>query len=417
MRRIWLMAKKDLLRQLRSPLAMSMVLAFPIVFAGLLALAFGGGGGMPKVHLLIEDRDESMLSGLLVGALGSEQMGEFFRVEEAGADGLARMENGEASALLRIPEGFADDLLAGEPLTLELIRNPAQGILPEIAEQSAVVLAELLSEGSRVLRRPLAQWAALNEAESVTSAQTLEISVAFHDAINEAQKMVLPPAITLESVQLRKAGEDEPSGSTRALVFLLVLPGISVWALFLVADNAMRDLLVESRLRTLHRQLAGPVPTWEIIAGKALYTAVLAAICLVILSAIGWLTAGRPIDPVAYLLLSGAVVVAVTGYASVVYGLAGTERQGSTFSSILLLAFAFIGGSFIQVDNLPESVRRFSPLSPFYWGTTGYQSLIRDGVGVGEVLTNIVVLVSLGLVLFVAGAALQGRKVRSGVAA
>ena len=105
---------------------LSLVLAFPLVFAGLLALTFGGsGGGMPKVHLLVEDRDDSMLSGLLVGALGNEQMAEFFRVEPAGADGLARMENGEASALLRIPEGFASDLLAGKPLTLELIRNPA----------------------------------------------------------------------------------------------------------------------------------------------------------------------------------------------------------------------------------------------------------------------------------------------------
>ena len=417
MRRVWLMAKKDLLRQLRSPLAMSMVLAFPIVFAGLLALAFGRGGGMPKVHLLVEDRDESVLSGLLVGALGSEQMGQFFRVEEAGADGLARMENGEASALLRIPESFADDLLAGEPLTLELIRNPAQGILPEIAEQSAAVLAELLSESSRVLRRPLSEWATLNESEEVTAAQTLALTTAFHDAINETQKMVLPPAITLETVQLQKEGESEPTGNTRSLVFLIVLPGISVWALFLVADNAMRDLLVESRMRTLHRQLAGPVPPWQIIAGKALYTAVLSAICLVILSAIGWFTAGRPIDPVGFLALSVSLVVAVTGYASVVYGLARTERQGSTFSSILLLAFAFIGGSFIQIDSLPESVRRFSPLSPFYWGSTGYQSLIRDGSGVGEVLTNIAVLTALGVVLFVAGAALQGRKVRSGVAA
>jgi ABC-type Na+ efflux pump permease subunit len=417
MRRVWLMARKDLLRQLRSPLAISMVLAFPLVFAGLLALTFGGSGGIPKVHLLVEDRDDSMLSGLLVGALGNEQMAEFFRVEPAGADGLARMENGEASALLRIPQGFAADLLAGEPLTLELIRNPAQGILPEIAEQSASVLAELLSGGSRVLRRPLEQWAALNGSKNVTSDQVMKISMAFYDAIQEAEKMVLPPAITLETVQLRKEDESEPTGNTRSLVFIFVLPGISVWALFMVADNAMRDLLVESRSRTLHRQLAGPVSPWQIVAGKALFTAVLSAICLLILSAIGGFAVGRSIDLVAFLLLSSSLVVATTGYASVIYGVARTERQGSTISSIVLLTFAFMGGSFIQIDSLPDTVRRFSPLSPFYWGTTGYRSLIRDSAGVSQILTNVFVLATLGVVLLVVGSALQGRKVRRGATA
>ena len=58
-----------------------------------------------------------------------------------------------------------------------------------------------------------------------------------------------------------------------------------------------------------------------------------------------------------FVLLSLALIVAVTGFASVMYGLARTERQGSTISSMLLLTFAFTGGSFIQVEALPAAMR------------------------------------------------------------
>ena len=101
--------------------------------------------------------------------------------------------------------------------------------------------------------------------------------------------------------------------------------------------------------------------------------------------------------------------------AAVVYGGAGTERQGGTFSGVLLLIFAFLCGSFIQMDSLPDGVRRFSPLSPFYWGTTGYRELIRDG-GLFDVLPQVGVLAGLGVVLLSAGTVLLRRRIGRGAA-
>ena len=157
MRRILLMVRKDLLRQLRSPLAILLLLSFPLVFTSLLALTFGTGSqpSMPKVELLVEDLDGSFVSGALVSAVTSEQMGKYFDVERVGAEGLQRIEQNEASALWRIPKGFQQDLIDGTPVELELIRNPAQSILPEIAEQGLTVLSEVLSAAARVLEEPL----------------------------------------------------------------------------------------------------------------------------------------------------------------------------------------------------------------------------------------------------------------------
>jgi len=415
MRLIWTMARKDLLRRLRQPMGILFVLSFPLVFSALLALSFGGGGGaMPKVQLLVEDRDESFLSGMLVSALGSEQAAAYIEATRVGVEGRERMERGEASALLVIPEGFADDLLEGTPITLTLVRNPAQGILPEIAEQGLRVLADVLSSGSWLLREPLEELGPLfARAQAPTGEQVAAVAMLFHQAIESSGELLMPPAIMLASVTAEEA-EGQATGSMFGAIFLVVLPGISVWALFSLGDMAMRDILTESRQGTLRRQLGGPITSRHLVLSKALYSSVLCLISLVLLSAIGAVAIDGAIDLVAFAALSMALVLAVTGYASIVYGLAGTERQGATISSVLLLIFAFAGGSFVPLDSLPASLLRLSPFTPFYWGVSGYGKLLHDSGQMRDVLTNIGVLAAFGAILLLVGARLMDGRIRRG---
>jgi len=185
----------------------------------------------------------------------------------------------------------------------------------------------------------------------------------------------------------------------------------------MVGDATMRDILTESTAGTLRRQLSGPLPPWRLVLGKALYTATVALISLTILSCIGLLALERPVDIVGFLLLSGSVVLAVTGFGALVYGVARTAGQGATFSSILLLVLGFMGGAFLPLDSMPAVVQQVAPLSPFYWATTGYRQLIGAGAGWREILLNAGILAGLGAGLLVVGAAVLGRRVRRGGAA
>ncbi len=138
------MLRKDLQRKIRAPLGIAVVLSFPIVFSLMLAVTFGTGGGAPaRIHLLVENRDDNFIGGILMSGLTSDEVAENFDVEVVGEDGAARMRAGGASALLRIPQNFTSAFLEGTPVALELVRNPAQGILPEIAEQLAGILTEI----------------------------------------------------------------------------------------------------------------------------------------------------------------------------------------------------------------------------------------------------------------------------------
>ncbi len=376
MARMLLLVRKDLLRKVRSPLGIIVVLSFPLVFSLIVGIVFGGGQPrMPQIELLVEDCDaDPVLPSLLRSIAAGERFAGRFKIRNVGDEGRALIEADRADALLRIPQGFAARLAAGQPAELELIRNPSRGITPEIVEQTLATLIDSLPTTS--------------------------------DATPS------PRLIRLETVTVSN-DSDTPAQSRRS-VFLFVLPGVAVWALFMVGDNGMRDILVEAGDGTLRRQLSGPVSSRELVLAKALLTSALATISLLILSTFGWMASERSVALAGFAALSGSLIVAVTGFSALVYGLARTERQGATFSSAFVLGCAFLGGAFLPIDNLPESVRRFAPLSPIYWGTSGYQALLHDGAGLSDILGHVAVLAGMGAILLFVGSSLLHRSSLAG---
>jgi len=417
MRTLLLLVAKDLKRKVRSPLGLLIVLSFPVVFALLIALSFGSRGErVPKIHLLVENQDGGLAANALLSALTSDQVAKYVEMEVVGSEGARRIENNEASALLRIPKRFTQDLFDGKPATLSLLRNPAQGILPEVAEQLTRVLVDVLDAGARVLRKPLEEIrsSAQPNAGRVTDETVIAVSLAVNHSVEGARKLVFPPAITVDTASLAPKPADQKSGESVSLIFLIILPGVSVYALFLVGDQAMRDIITEAKAGTLRRQLAGPIGAGTLVLGKALYTAVLALLALLVLSVVGAVVLRRGVDLAGFLLLSFALVLAVTGISATIYGLAKDERRGATIGSIVYLVLGFAGGSFVNLEGLPRAVRAVSPASPFYWGTAGYRKLIESAGTAGDILPNAAVLAGLGAVLLVLGALLLHRTVRRG---
>ena len=75
------MLGKDLRRDLRAPLGILLMLAFPMVFALMLGITFGGNSpSVPRVRLLVEDRDGGLAGRALLSVFSAEQMAEYFDV-------------------------------------------------------------------------------------------------------------------------------------------------------------------------------------------------------------------------------------------------------------------------------------------------------------------------------------------------
>jgi ABC-2 type transport system permease protein len=273
----------------------------------------------------------------------------------------------------------------------------------------------MLDGGARVLQKPLSNLRPyLGEgSEAPTDTSVIEISLAVKRTIEGAEGFVFPPAITLKGAFEEKKPEksDENTGS---LIFLAVLPGVAVYALFLVADNGMRDVLAEGTLGTMRRQLAGPIGPGTLLLGKALYSGALALVALAVFSGVAAVFLPTPPSIAGYLALSLALILAVVGTSALIYGLACTERKGATFASIVYLTMGFLGGSFVDVRGLPKTMQAIARWTPFYWATSGYRSLLEQGGSLADVLPAVVVLSSLGLALLAAGTFFLRRSVARG---
>jgi ABC-2 type transport system permease protein len=135
------------------------------------------------------------------------------------------------------------------------------------------------------------------------------------------------------------------------------------------------------------------------------------------MASVGAAVLNKPVSLLGFLLVSAALVLAVTGTSAAIYGLSRTERQAATLGNMIFLLMGFMGGGFIRVDSLPPSLRAIAPATPLYWATQAYHALLEGGVGVAGVLKPAAILVAMGTVLLLVGAAALRRAAATGARA
>ncbi len=285
MRFIWITFVKDWRRRWRNPLEILVWVGIPLIVGLLIALAFGGKGGpRPQAHVLVADSDESFLSGLLVGAMSQEAAGGFIRAERVDErDGRARMERGEATALVVIPEGFSRAVLREEPAVLALVTNPSKTILPGMVEEGLSIFVDGMFYVHRLVGEDLRGFADGPPAGAGTFPD--ESIAAFSTKMNrlaaELEGYLSPPILRLETSVDRKEGNDLPIG-------LLLLPSILFMAILFMAQGMSDDVWEEKARRTLRRVIYSPQSVSAFLVGKTLTAAAFVFVVSVVALSVGY---------------------------------------------------------------------------------------------------------------------------------
>jgi ABC-2 type transport system permease protein len=406
--------RRDLVRYWRNPLRTALLFAVPLVLAAVFSLAFGGGGTSEIViRVLLFDEDESLLSKLLEGAGGSSQMDQNLEVVPVGEEGYDMMERGEASALIHLPSNFTTDYLQGKATTIDLVKNPSERFLPRIVEEGVNIGAVGLSEISRVFRPELAQIAVfVDESDFPEDLAIANLSSGINHKLAGLEQFLFPPIVDLESVDLTDEGGEGESGSFNVLAF--VLPGFSIMGILFLAQSATRDILVDRETGMLRHLLTAPVNATDFLIGKCLSVFAVTALGFVIFILIG--IAGGvhwgPLPAVVTLMLASSLAMA--GMLLFIMSCVGSERQGDTLTTIVIMISAMLGGAFMPISEMPSFIEPFSALTLVYWSTEGFAKLILRGGAFGDIITNLVVLTFAGTVLMFIGAAILKRKIERG---
>lgn len=354
--------RKDLQRRLRDPIALLIWIGIPVALGGLMSLLASGNGGVPTAKVLLVDQDQTFFSELISGLAGQGPLAEMMEIEEVDLDeGWAGIEANRATALLIVPKGFSDAVTLGEPAELQLIKNPAQRILPLVVEEAVEVLVEATFYVHELFGPQLEALATGPPSGQSTFADStvMAMSVAINQRIAGMSDVLFPPVLTVET-----PGPAVSPGS--GLNFgTLFLPGLVFMAILFIAQGMSDDVWEEKAGGTLRRVLTTPGGAGVFLGGKLLAGVVLVAIVALVGLATVVTFFGVALErlPLA-LLWSTFAGTTLLLYFILIQTFATSRRGGSLLTTILVFPLMMIGGSFFPFETMPDwmaSIGRWTP--------------------------------------------------------
>jgi ABC-type Na+ efflux pump permease subunit len=400
MRFVWTTAVKDWRRHRRDPIGVIMWVGIPLLIGGLLTAVSGGRGGpRPQARVLVADADGGVVSRLLVTALA--QTGGMIKTEAVGEeDGRARVAKGDATALLIIPAGFGDSVIAERTTRLELLTNPSQTILPRIVKETVSVYVDAAFYLHRLIGDDVRAMAAgpPDGAAAFPDPQIAELSARINQLVGKLRGYVFPPLIRIESV-VQPEAEEEDNGT--AAIAMFFLPGMLFMSLLFMAQGLSLDLWQEHDGKTLRRVTVSPQRLITFLAGKLLAGVGVMFLVVFIALSVGYTffgirAASFPLALV-WALVSGAFLIQLM---TIIQVLAPTERAGSVLTMILIFPLMMVGGSFFPFEAMPAGMAAIGKMTPNGWALEQFKRIVFGNVDAGALALSFAGLVVISSVLF-----------------
>jgi ABC-2 type transport system permease protein len=378
LRAAWLVTSTDLRRRIRNRTFFVTAVVGPIVLATLISLAFGSDSFDATIGVVDED-DSPASRAFVSGVADADVEGLRFDARDSSADARAAVDDGDLGAVIVVPAGFAAALRTDAPEDLVVLSSPDGPVAGEVARAVATEFTD---------RSNAARLAAATSAAAGGP-------VPGDDVLGSVE---LPVQVTVTG----SGGDVSPAayfGPSMGLLFL-----------FLGLSAVARDLLAERRTGLLDRVRAGPVTDAAILAGKGASVVLVGVSSLLVI----WLVTSVALgadwgDPVGVVLLIVAAGLALGGIGGLIAGLARSEESADSLATAVAMVFSLLGGAFIPLGDLPETLQRVSLLTPTGVALRGFAELSAGGGDAAAVLPYVSVLLGWAVVTGVVAARLLPR--------
>ena len=369
-----LIARTNLLRQVRDRGNLFFVFVLPTIIIVALGLQFGGAG-QARLGIVAPAGDAAATA--LVEELRTRSSLFDIRLVSDEATLRAAVERGTLEAGLVIPSGFSAALAGTGDVGVTFLGTSASvtggyraPIDAAVAEQSALATAA---------RTAVALGAGTYDAAHAVAAA--------------GRSSVAGVTVTVERIGARSMFEGYRQFTFGAQTQLLLFT-------FLTSMTEAGRLVQTRKLGVSRRMVSTPTSIRTIVAGEALgryFVSLLQALYIVALSAVVFGVSWG--DPVA----AGAVVLLFCGVGASVAMLFGAvsrnAEQASSIGVFAGMALGALGGCMVPLAFMPDAMQTFAKLIPHSWAITALQSLIRDGGGVETIAPNLAVLAGYVVVL------------------
>jgi ABC-2 type transport system permease protein len=209
-------------------------------------------------------------------------------------------------------------------------------------------------------------------------------------------------AITLKTDQEGKAAVNFD-------ILAYMAPGMALLFLMYTVSYGGRSILAERSQGTLPRLLVSPTSTAQVLGGKVLgifFTGIAQVGILILASSIFF--GVRWGDTAGLVALILATVFGATGWGLLITAIARTPAQVTNTGTALMLIFGILGGSFINLEQMPPFIQSISKITPNAWGLDGFTTLALGGT-LPSLMEPITALFMMGALLFTVAVVLFNR--------
>ncbi|MEN6559523.1 MAG: ABC transporter permease [Acidobacteriota bacterium] len=405
MRRLLLVLAADVRRHLKSPVAILVFMAIPMVMTALIGIIFAPRteeSTLPPIPVVLVDHDKSIASRIILGAFDADEMKKMFQVTVADeAEGRKRMEKGRASAMVIIPEKFTVDLLDAGTATLTVVKNPAEQFLPDVVEEFMNTMAVMLSGAVQAFAPEARGIRAMIDApvEAVPWDRLGPVLGQAQKKVIAARKYLDPLLVGIKAEKTKAAGAK--TQITRRDLFSIMLPGMAIMFLLFIVQTLMRDIVSEREDGKLRRMMTTPLRPLELVGARLFGGWVMGLAVLLVMVALGTLIFRAYWGNFAWFLMLGAAAsfwtAAFFGFFS---AMVRNRNQAGVLGAPIILAFSLFGGSMMNPEAMPKAFKAIGVMTPNRWFIDG-AAQVRAGdfpllplavlVGSGIVLTALAV--------------------------
>lgn len=406
MRFVWITAVKDWWRHRRDPVGLLIWIGIPILIGGLLTMVTGGRSGVqPKAKVLVVDQDDSLVSSLLKN--GATQAGGLIELEEVELEpGRKRVNNGKATALLIIPEGFGQAVINETPTTLQLFTNPSETILPGIVEETMSILVDGTFYMHRVAGEEIkTALGGPEEGAGAFDPQVISgLSVSINAIIGRIGTYVNPPAIAITAPPA-EASEEAAEEKEPITLALLFLPSMLFMSLLFMSQGFSMDLWQERDQHTLRRVIVSPQSSMAFLSGKLLGGAGIVLLVSTVALVVGYayFRLNVALLPLALLwcVLSGVMLSTMM---IVMQLFTSSQKAGGVVSMAVIFPLMMIGGNFFPFEAMPDWMVSIGRLTPNGWAMVQLKSILYDRVDAASLGIAFAGVVVVSTVLFMVSA-------------
>jgi len=392
---------KEVRLLIRDVHGLALLFLMPLLFILIMSLAMQdtfSQHSSVKIQYLIRNADDGASSRVIEDALKKDSFlseensnDRLFSGKDLTVDQMKRAVNtDQVQFLVEIPEGFSLSLQS-EPL---------------VPEPISIIVAPGTQTATRLLFESRLR-------ELIGKAYLDHVTSSF-DFVAEVQSIDIAP---LESALITVASNNDkklPSSVQQNV------PAWLVFSMFFIAIPVSTTLLAERRHGTLARQISMGVSRLEILLGKMfpfmlvnlLQVALMLAVGVWLVPALGGEALGLGQSPIALLLLSLAISFCAVSFALLIANIASTTDQATVMAGLFNILLAAIGGVMVPRFIMPPAMQSISLMSPHAWGLEGFLDVILRNGGIVEVLPEVLKLLVLGLVLFLVSIYLFNRNLR-----